>query len=204
MHTVKLLTILVDQHQTIAYILIFLGLIFEGEIVVISAGVLSHLGALNIWFTLFFILLGAFTKTFLCYYLGTLIHDKWYENKFLKHIERKVLFIMPHFVQRPFWSVFVSKFIIGTNYMVAIFSGYKKINYKEYLKAETIGNFIWAPVLLSLGYFFSHTALQVSKEIWKFSLVVLILMILFFLFDKLVEWVYEIFEEVYDSNKKRN
>ena len=199
MHTVKFLTILVDQHQIMAYALIFLGLIFEGEIVVISAGILSHLDALNVWFTLLFIILGAFTKTFLCYYLGTVIHDKWSENNFLKYIERRVFFIMPHFTQRPFWSVFISKFIIGTNYMVAIFSGYKRISYKKYLKAEIISTLIWAPALLSLGYFFSYTALQISKEISRFSLVILILMILFFLFDKLVGWVYKIFEEFYDK-----
>jgi membrane protein DedA with SNARE-associated domain len=199
MHTVKFLTILVDQHQIMAYALIFLGLIFEGEIVVISAGILSHLGALNVWFTLLFIVLGAFTKTFLCYYIGTVIHDKWSENNFLKYIERRVFFIMPHFTQRPFWSVFISKFIIGTNYMVAIFSGYKRINYKTYLKAEIIGTLIWAPALLSLGYFFSYTALQISREISRFSLVILILMILFFLFDKLVGWFYKIFEEFYDK-----
>ncbi len=204
MQTVKFLTILVDQHQILAYILIFLGLIFEGEIVVIFAGVLSHLGALNIWFTIFFILLGAFSKTILFYYLGTMIHNKWHEINFFKYIERRVLYIMPHFIQKPFWSIFISKFIIGVNYMVIIFSGYKKINYKKYLKAEISANLIWAPLLLSLGYFFSYTALQVSREISRFSLVILILMILFFLFDKLVEWVYEIFEGFYNNNNNNN
>ena len=86
----------------------------------------------------------------------------------------------------PFWSIFVSKFIIGTNYIVIIFSGYEKIDYKKYLKAEISSIIIWAPFLLSVGYFFSYTALRISREIWKFSLIVLILFIIFILFDKLV------------------
>ena len=201
MHTVKFLTILVEQHQVLAYALIFIGLIFEGEVVLISTGILSHLGALNIWFTLCLVIFGVLTKTFLGYYVGKTIHNKWHETKFLKYIEKKVLNIMPHFDQKPFWSIFVSKFIFGVNNMVIIFSGYKKINYKKYLKAELSSTIIWAPLLLLLGYFFSYTALHVSKEIWRFSLIILIFVILFFLFDKLIGWIYEIFEEFYDEKK---
>jgi membrane protein DedA with SNARE-associated domain len=86
---------------------------------------------------------------------------------------------------------------MGANYIVIIFSGYEKVDYRKYLKAEISSIIIWAPLLLSLGYFFSYTALHISREIWKFSLVVLILFIIFILFDKLVSWLYEVFEEFY-------
>ena len=199
MHTVKLLTILVGDYQVLAYIIIFLGLIFEGEVTLISTGILSHLGALNVWFALLFVLSGGLVKTFLGYHVGRVIHDKWHETRFLKYVEKRVLNIMPHFNHKPFWSIFVSKFIFGINYLVIIFSGYEKIDYKKYLKAELSSTIIWAPSLLALGYFFSFTALHVSREIWKFTLVILILIILFFLFDKLVGWIYEIFEEFYEN-----
>ncbi len=201
MHTVNLITFFVDHHQFLAYVIIFLGLIFEGEVVVISAGILAHLGALNFWFALLFILVGGLTKTFIGYHIGKMIHDRWHETKFLKYIEKRVLNIMPHFNQKPFWSIFISKFIFGINNMVIIFSGYEKIDFKKYLKAEVSATLTWAPLLLSLGYFFSYTALHVSKEIWRFSLVILVLMISFFLFDKLVGWIYEVFEEFYDEIK---
>ena len=58
MHTVKLLTVLVNDHQVLAYGLVFLGLIFEGEFIIIAAGILAHLGALDLFFVLPFILLG--------------------------------------------------------------------------------------------------------------------------------------------------
>ncbi len=119
----------------------------------------------------------------------------------LKYIEKRVLTIMPHFNQKPFWSIFASKFIFGVNNMVVIFSGYESIDYKKYLKAEFSATLVWAPLLLGLGYFFSFMALNVSKEIWRFSLIILILMIMFFLFDKLIGWIYEIFEEFYDDVK---
>ena len=201
MNTVNFLTILVDHHHILAYLVIFLGLIFEGEFILIITGILSHLGALNIYFAFLFILVGSLSKTFLGYFLGKAIHDRWHETKFLKYIEKRVLNIMPNFNEKPFWSIFISKFIFGVNNMVIILSGYENIEFKKYLKAELISTIIWAPLLLGLGYFFSFTALNISKEIWRFSFIILVLMILFFLFDKFVGWLYEIFEEFYDNIK---
>ena len=70
MHTVNLLTSLVAHNQVLAYAAIYVGLIFEGEFFIISAGILAHLGALNFWFALLFIFLGGLSKTFLGYALG--------------------------------------------------------------------------------------------------------------------------------------
>jgi membrane-associated protein len=197
MHTVKLLTVLVEHHQVLTYILIFFGLIFEGEIFLISTGILASLGALDFSFIIFFVYSGAFIKTLLGYYIGTLVHDKWHHKKLLKHIEKRIFNIMPRFKQRPFWSIFISKFIMGLNHIVIVFAGFEKISFKKYLKAEISSTIIWAPLLLFLGYFFGYTALNISREIWRFSLIILVLVIGYIIFDKLVGWIYELFEEFY-------
>ncbi len=199
MHTVNLLTSLVEHHQILAYAIIFLGLIFEGEFVVISVGILAHLGALSFWFSLLFILLGALSKTFLGYALGELLYKKFNHHKVFKYIQKRVYNIFPRFKIKPFWSIFISNFIMGVNYLVVLFCGYEKIDYKKFLKAEISSKLIWAPLLLSLGYFFGYTALHISREIWKFSMVILVLFIIFILFDKLITWFYEVFEEFYDN-----
>ncbi len=197
MHTVNLLTRLVENHQILAYGIIYLGLIFEGEVVVISVGILAHLGALNFWFALFFILLGGFSKTFILYALGGFLFKKFNHHKFFRYIQKRVYTVFPRFKAKPFWNIFISKFIMGVNYLVVIFSGFEKIEYKEFLKAEISSTVIWAPIMLSLGYLFGITALNVSREIWRFSMVVVVLFILFILFDKLVTWLFEVFEEYY-------
>ncbi len=201
MNTVNFLIRLVENYQVLAYALIFFGLIFEGEFILISAGILIYLGALNLPLTIFFVLAGSFVKTFYCYYLGKFIYEKWNHIKFFKYIEKRVYYFLPNFQQKPFWSIFVSKFIMWLNFSVIIFSGYSRINFKTYLKAEVLSTIIWAPLLLILGYFFSYTALRISQEIREFSLVILILFIIFILFDKLVSWLYELFEEFYNGNK---
>ena len=135
MHTVKFLVSLVEHHQAFAYVVIFLGLIFEGEFTLISAGILIHLGALNFPATIFFIIVGSLIKTFYCYYLGEMIHRKWNHTKFLKYIEKRVNYFLPHFQRRPFLSIFISKFIMWLNFSTIVFSGYSKINFKTYLEA---------------------------------------------------------------------
>jgi membrane-associated protein len=201
MQTVNFLARLVEHHQVLVYFLIFLGLIFEGEFVLISSGILIHLGAINPMITITVVFIGSLVKTFYCYYLGSFIHKKWNHTKFLQHIEKKVNYFLPNFKEKPFLSIFVSKFIMWLNFSVIVFSGYSKINFKTYLKAEILSTIIWAPTLLLLGYFFSYTALHVSREIWKFSMIVLILFILFVLFDRLVGWLYELFEEFHNGKQ---
>ncbi len=194
MYTVKFLTTLVEHHQILAYAIIFLGLILEGEVVVITTGVLAYLGALDFWLSLTLIFAGSFVKTFVLYYLGEQMNKKFSQSRFFQYVERRVLYFMPRFKQKPFWSIFLSKFIMGTNYLVIIFSGYNRIKLKTFLKAEIISTIIWAPALLSLGFFFSQTAISVSKEISKFSMVIFILIIVFLLFDKIVSSSYTFYE----------
>ncbi|MFZ2150399.1 MAG: VTT domain-containing protein [Minisyncoccia bacterium] len=200
MHTVNLITRLVEHHQVMVYVVILFGILFEGEFVIILAGILAHLGALNIFVAIVFILLGGTAKTFFGYALGEFLFKKFNHNKFFRYIQRRVYTLLPKFKVRPFWSIFISKFIIGANNLVIIFCGFEKINYRKFLKAEIIATLIWAPFLLSLGYIFSYTALRVSGEIWRFSLVVIVLVAIFILFDKLVSWIYELFEEFYNEN----
>lgn len=201
MHTVALLTNLVEHHQILVYGVIFLGLIFEGELFLISTGILVHLGALNFWVTLSFVLLGGLAKTFLGYALGVFLYKKFNHHRFFKYIEKRVYTVLPRFKEKPFWSIFISKFIMGINYLVIMFCGFERINYKKFLKAEIFATIIWAPLLLSLGYLFGLTALRVSQEIWKFMVVVFVLFMVFILFDKLVSWLYELFEEFYHEKQ---
>lgn len=200
MHTVNFLKHLIENYELLVYLFIFFGLIIEGEVILISAGIFLHLDALDPEMTVLIITLGVFAKTFLGYYIGTFIHDRCHKMKLLRYIEKRVFSIMPHFKKNPFWSIFISKFIIGFNNVVIIFSGYQKINFQKYLKAEVFSTLIWAPLLVSLGYIFSTTALSFSREVWRFSFIVLLFVLGFIVLDKLIGWALEIFEEFYHEH----
>ncbi len=201
MDTVQLLTNLVEHHEVLAYVVIFFGLIFEGEIVVITSGVLAYLGALDFGTALLFILAGGFAKTASLYYLGTLLRRKFRDSKVMRYVEKRALYLAPNFEKKPFWAIFISKFINGVNYIVVTFSGYKKVNLKTYLQAEILSTLIWAPLLMSLGYFFSQTALRVSRDLEKFFFIIVLLLAAYFLFDKIVAGSYSFFSSLKNGMK---
>jgi membrane protein DedA with SNARE-associated domain len=200
MHTIHFLIRLVEYHQILTYGLIYLGMVFEGEFFLICTGTLMHLGALNFCLAVAVVLLGAFSKTIIGYALGEFLFKKFNHNKFFKYIQKRVYTILPGFKSKPFWSIFASKFIMGANNVVIMFSGFEKINYKKFFKAEIFSTVIWLPMMLALGYFFSYTALRVSHNIWKFLIVILILFIIYIIFDRLVGFIYELFEEYYNEH----
>ncbi len=201
MLTVHFLRHLVENHHILIYFIIWAGLVVEGEFILISTGILFHLGALNIYVASIFILLGLFSKTFLGYYIGVIIQQKLRHIKIFNYIEKRVSSMMPNFKKKPFWSVFISKYIMGANNLVILFSGYHRVDFKKYIQAESLSNITWGPMLVCMGYFFSYTALHISHEVWRFSFIVLVLVVSFIVFDKIVGWLYEIFEELYYDHK---
>jgi membrane protein DedA with SNARE-associated domain len=203
MHTIQTLKYVVEHNQLLAYFLIFFITIFEGEVVVISSGILIALGALNLWIAFIAIVAGGIIKSFLGYSIGTFLHTKFNDNRFFQYIERKVLSIMPHFEAKPFWSIFASKFLM-VNHIVIIFAGYKKIEFKKYIQAELLSTVLWAVSLLTLGYFFSYAAFKISHKLSEFLLIIVLFIVGFFVLEKIVSLLYNVFEYLIHDNEQSN
>jgi len=202
MDTIDALSSLAIFNQVIAYLFLFLGMIFEGEIVLILAGILLHLGALSFLPTVAIGLFGLISKSFIAYNLGLFLQRRFPESRFFRYVHKRVNYFLPHFEKKPFWSIFISKFLVGLNNFALIFAGYLKLKFKTYLKAEVFSNLLWFPLILSLGYFFSYAAFSITREVRKFILIILVFIILFIILEKVFNFVYEIFEEFYHNNFK--
>lgn len=200
MITIKFLRHFVENYDIFAYLLIWLGVVLEGEIVVILAGIFSHLGSLNFFLCLFFTVLGGVTKSIVAYLIGMHLKDKHSHRNFLKRIENRINYFFPLFTTKPFLSIFVSRFfILGLNWFTLIFSGYSSVDKKTYFKAELSSLIVWSVAVLSLGYFFSYTALSVSRDIRKFLGIILICFIGFFILQKIIAFVIDMINDKYRS-----
>jgi membrane protein DedA with SNARE-associated domain len=193
MNTVNALANFVAGNEVLAYILMFLGIVIEGEVVVLFSGILAHLGGLSIITSFFVGVLGIASKSYLGYYVGAYLERKYPHNRFFKYMESKIFYFLPNFKEKPFWSIFFSKFIYGINHLAIILAGYLKINFKTYFKAEFSSSMIWLMEFLALGYFFSYAAIGYSKDIRKFSIIILLLIVSFILFEKFITFLYEVF-----------
>lgn len=183
----------VDLHSDIAYILITLGVILEGEIVVIIAGIFANLGSLNIFVAFIATMIGGGAKSVLGYALGYYLQKYHSGRPIVAQAERRVNYFLPRFSERPFWSILISRFLIlGIHWFSLIFSGYKKIKIKTFAEAELASLMVWSISVLALGYFFSYTALSISRDVRKFLGIILICFILFFIIEKLLAFIIEI------------
>ena len=194
----------VDAHSVLAYVVLFIGVFWEGEISLIVAGVLVHVGALSPLLVILISIAAALSKTLIGYYLGQYIGKKFPNSKFLKFFERKVLYMLPRFKERPFWSIVLSKCIYGANNATIVFAGYIGVDFKKYFEAEIFSSTIWFGVMFGLGLFFSATALSWNHGIRTFFLTILIFIIAFMFIQKLINLVIEIFEEIDSENVTKN
>ncbi len=194
MLSIHFLTTFVQHHDILAYVLLFFGVILEGEFVLLLSGILANLGALS--FPILYVVgfLGALMKTYLGYTIGGFLKFKYPKSKFFRFITRRVNGYLPQFKKDAFWSIFISKFIYGINHFVLIYSGYTKVPKKTFYKAEIGTSFLWVLEFLTIGYIFSFAALTISHDIRKFTFILLAFVIGFIILQKIINFFLEVYE----------
>lgn len=184
----------IEMHAIIVYFVIFLGVLVEGEVMVIFAGIFSYLGSINIFLALVSVLSGGVIKSIVGYSLGYYLNKHHSHRTFIKKIERRISYFLPRFNERPFWSIFVSRFfILGIGWFTLIFSGYRNIPLRTYIKAEIYSLIVWSIGVLTLGYFFGYTALSISRDIRHVLIMILTFFISFFVLEKMIAFIFELF-----------
>ncbi|MCC6323798.1 VTT domain-containing protein [Candidatus Nomurabacteria bacterium] len=204
MLTLNTLGNFVEYHAFAAYVLIILGVIIEGEIVVIIAGIFAYLGFINIFVAFMATIFGGLSKSAIGYMIGYFLNKNHSHRSLIKRAENRITYFLPQFREKPFWSIFISRFFIfGLNWFTLIFSGYMNVKIKTYIRAEVASLVLWACGMLALGYFVSHTALSISRDIRKFLGIILLFFIAFFIFQKFVSFCIDQYEDRY-RNKDNN
>lgn len=184
----------IEIHAIFVYVIIFLGVLIEGEIVVIFAGIFSYLGSINIFIALGAVILGGVAKSFLGYIIGYYLQRKHSHRLFVRKIEGRISYFFPRFKERPFWSIFISRFfILGIGWFTLIFSGYRNTPLRLYIRAEILSLATWSVGVILLGYFFGYTALAISRDVRHVLLIILIFFISFFILEKIIAFLFELF-----------
>jgi membrane protein DedA with SNARE-associated domain len=189
------LSLFVTTHGAIAYGTLFLGVLWEGEVTLIMAGVLTHLGILSLPTTILIIIVAATAKTLLGYQLGRWLGFQFPHSPILKYFERKVFYFLPRFREQPFWSLVISKCIYGVNNATLIFAGYVGVDFKKFCIAEFVSSVVWFGGMFCLGLFFSAKALTISHSFRSFSLILVLFIAGFMILLKVINLIIEIIEE---------
>ena len=194
MHLVETATLYIAGHQLSTYLLILFSVIIEGEVALIVLGVLAHTGIVPIEAALGIALFGAALKTTFGYLIGRGLKKYIPKNKIFDFIEKRVLMVFPKFSEKPFWSLFFSKFIYGLNHFTIIFAGYTNVKLKTYITTEIISSSAWLIIMLSIGYFFSWAAFDLSHDIRKVGLYLVGGIVIFLIIERVVSFIIEFVE----------
>lgn len=187
METVNLFISLVEAHRYTGYAILFFALIFEGELFMLAAGVLSHLGAFDIGDVFMISVGGVLTGDILWYWAGRIIKEKYPQHKLIGFVERRVKKTFPTIERNPFKLIFLSKFLYGFNHSTILILGFLKIEFWHFLRVQIKASLLWVAIFLSLGYFFGYTALSITHKLNKFVAILALIFILFIIFEKVID-----------------
>ncbi len=194
MHLIQTATLFASDHHIAVYLLILLSIIIEGEVAMIVLGILAHTRIIPLEVAIILAIIGATLKTVLGYAIGVAIKKYVPQNKIFDFIEKRVLIVFPHFKEKPFWSLFFSKFVYGLNHFTIIFAGYTGSKLKTYITAEVVSSIAWITIMFSLGFFFSQAAFAFSHDLKKVALYLLVGIIAFLLIERIVGFIIEYLE----------
>ncbi|MBX4198415.1 DedA family protein [Candidatus Parcubacteria bacterium] len=183
MHDLLLLD-LVATSKPLVYALIFLGMIFEGEVILLTAIFLVAQGLLALFPVLITVAIGLMIGDTMWYFVGSHLLAR---IRILNFIIRKLTSpVRTQIERRPAFIIFTSKFASGIHHAILMQAGFMKMDFKKYMKIVSIGNISWIIVMGSLGYFFS-ASFQVLKHIVRYGEIALLIGVLaFFLIRHIV------------------
>jgi membrane protein DedA with SNARE-associated domain len=148
------------------YILLFIGTLFEGPVIMFSSGFLYKLGQFDFLPMYLALVFGDFTADIGWYCLG-------------RFGTRSTIFKYGHFigltpailekVESRFHKyhqkvLIISKLTMGFGFslVVLIVAGMFKVPFKNYVILNLIGGFIWAALLITIGYFLGNIYTMIS------------------------------------------
>ena len=170
-------------HQSLAYGAIFVGMLFEGEIVMFSASFLVAQGVLDLLPVVLSAIPGVAIGDFSWYQMGRKYATD--ESSFMGKLLHKVLGRFDgHIRQRPFRVVFISKFVYGFHHSLLARAGATGFPAKTLFKYDAISSLIWMAIVIALGYFSSASFTIIKSKLKFVEFALLALIITFFVFEK--------------------
>lgn len=181
----------VEEHRYFGYGFLFLGMIIEGEIILMTAGILVNINALGLGETFLVAYLGVLANDAIWYYLGARIRNKYGENAYIKKAERKVNGFMPNIREKPAGAIFISKFIMGLNHPTLVLLGYFRVRFAYFMKIQAFASFAWTSVFLTLGTIFGYTAINLTGRFQKFIFVAIFFIVAVIILERIIRYFFK-------------
>ncbi len=162
----------------ILYILIFAGMIIEGEAVLFLAFYFATRGYFDFIFIIPIVVLGVLIGDALWYRFGISIGSTFF-GRLVCSISKP---FDNYLIARPKSAIFISKFTYGLGHAAIMRAGILKTPFKEFFKADAVASFFWIALIGGLAYV-SATTFGYFKQYLKFAEIGLLIgLVILFIF----------------------
>jgi membrane-associated protein len=176
-----------------SYLLLFLGTVFEGEFVLLTAGFFAYLHVLNLWIVMIVALAGAIVGDNIWFAVGKLggmsFLQKW--GKFFFLSKDRINKASEFFDKHGSKTIFFSRFIFGTRIGSAAMAGTFGMSFKRFFLSNFSAAVVWVVITSLLGFFFGssfnillHLVHDAAYALLISALGVLIIVVLRFVFTQ--------------------
>jgi membrane-associated protein len=153
---------------------ILAGFFLPGDSLLVTAGVLSSAGYMNVWVLLLELSVAAIAGDTVNYLIGRKMGDALFQRDdsffFRKsHVERTHRF----YEQYGAKTIVIARFVPIVRTFAPAVAGVAKMNYSKFITYNVIGGLAWVFSTLLLGYFLGHSVPHIDKHIHKVILVVI-------------------------------
>jgi membrane protein DedA with SNARE-associated domain len=167
------------------YIIIYFGVLIEGEFVLLSSIIASHHGNVNSAIIMAVAAFAAFTSDLFYFNLSRIKGAEWVKKK--KKVAEKILLLEKQLQRLPF-IIFISyRFLLGFRTITPLALGATSISLRKFMLFSFISTAIWALIYGLLGHFFGNIIIKLIGQIEQFEkylISIVVMSIIAYLFYK--------------------
>jgi membrane protein DedA with SNARE-associated domain len=172
--------------STYGYAAVLVGAFFEGETVVLLAGVAAHLGYLELPWVIFSAAAGATAGDQTYFYLGRIKgmdllvrHPRWGDKaqRVLDLIGRNENLVMVAF-----------RFLYGLRMITPVMLALSGVRPAKFLAFDVGGTVVWAIIFATIGYFSGQALEMILGDIQRIEIVLLVALVVLGTIAAIVHW----------------
>src|SRR5215831_18862596 len=131
---------------------VFFGVMIEGDLTLLFAGVLAHYGLFSFSEALLISTLGGFVGDLISYLIGYTGKERIKNSNFYQRAKSQLERLCARF---GIYSIFLVKYVYGLRTASAVFWGFAHMRFRRFAPLTFLSCAAWSSVLIGLGYFFS-------------------------------------------------
>ncbi len=182
----SLLLSYLNSWEPLGYLIIFLGMMVEGDFIMFTAAFLAHQGILGFVPAFLSALWGMILGDNLWYSLGLKIRNSSRFSFITAWAEQNAKRFDERLIKNPLRAIFIAKFTYGFNRAILIRAGMLRLKWRKIEQSDILATLLWMAIVGGLGYFAS-ASFSLVKHYLRFAEVALVLgLFIFFCAENLI------------------